>query len=403
MLIDPSTKSNLRTISKTLPLSVAMAFTLVACGGGGGGGGSDPAAAPPPAPTPAPPAPAPAPGPGSAAFMQGVLLGSPFMHAQSYDSAELALASGQLSGLPRSAWSSANRAEPDQWAVSAATGSSADLVRQDWVGNIDFFDRKSLTRTGGFSIGNLPNTNQPKFYSIAKPSPDGQHVLAYWKADYRDDRPVLAVFDRAGNVVQQGVSIDYDPSFYWNAFDWLPDGRYLLLAGTTLAVGTVGNTTMTTIQVTPPAGVGTGGAEMSVSPDGTKIAWKLAINLPDQNGVQQGRGVLFISDLQAGTFRQLTTLSSRAQASDGEIAHSNAVWSPDGQYLAFSIAYPQSGLAIPISECPAELVLPVSSPTVAIDGLNDPASEHFQAVDPSTGKTSPVQSCYQQVSWFATP
>jgi hypothetical protein len=378
-----------------------MAFMLAACGGGGGGGGgTDPAASPPPAPVPAP-APAPAPGPGGSAFMQGVLVGSPFMHATEYDSAELALASGQLAGLPRSAWSSANRAEPDQWAINASTGSTADLVRQDWVGNIEFFDRKTLARTGGFFIGNLPNTNQPRFYSIAKPSPDGQHVLAYWKADYHDDQPVLAVFDRAGNVVQQGISIAYDASLYWNAFDWLPDGRYLFLAGTTLAIGTVGSSSFTTIQVTPPSGVGTGGAEMSVSPDGTKIAWKLAINLPDQNGIEEGRGVLFISDTQAGTFRQLTTLSSRAQASDGEIAHSNAVWSPDGQYLAFSIAYPQNGLAIPTSECPAELVLPVSSPLVAIDGLNDPASEHFQAVDPSTGKTTAVQSCFQQVSWFA--
>ena len=335
--------------------------------------------------------------------MQGVLLGSPFMHATSYDSAELALASDQLSGLPRSAWSNANRAEPDQWAVSSAKGSTADLVRQDWVGDIDFFDRKTLTRTGGFSVGNLPNTNQPRFYSIAKPSPDGQHVLAYWKGDYRDDQPVLAVFDRAGNVIQQGVSIDYDASLYWNAFDWLPDGRYVFLAGTTLAVGTVGSGSIATSPVIPPNGVGTGGAELSVSPDGTKIAWKLAINLPDQNGIQEGRGVLFISDVQAGTFRQLTTLSARAQASDGEIAHSNPVWSPDGQYLAFSIAYPQSGLAIPISECPAQLVLPVSSPVVAIDGLNDPETEHFQAVDPSTGKTTAVQACFQQVSWFATP
>lgn len=403
---DPRSRIRLRSKFPALSLSLLLSLSLIACGGGGGGTSADPASnggggnggsgggtggtggtgnG----------------GSGASGFMEGVLIGSPFKGSTAYDSAELSLASGQLSGLPRSAWSIANRGEPDQWAVSSATGASSDMARQDWVGDVDFFDRKTLARTGGFSLSSLPGTNLPKFYSIVKPSPDGQHVLAYWKADYHDENPVLAVFDRSGNVVQEGISVDYDPSFYWNAFDWLPDGRYIFLAGPTLAIGTVGSNSIATSPVTPPNGVGTGGAELSVSPDGTKLALKLEVDMPDQNGIVEGRGVLFITDTQATTFRQLTTLSARAQASDGEIAHSNPVWSPDGQYLAFSIAYPQSGLAIPIAGCPAELVLPVSSATVAIDGLDDPDSEHFLAANPAGGGTMAVQSCFQQVSWFA--
>ena len=392
-------------------LSAVLVLALSACGGGGGGGGSNPqggtstgvgtgtdpgtgtgSGTPPGGTTSSGSAPA---------YMQGMLVGSPFGGVTDYDAAELSLASSVFAKLPRSDFSRANNAQPDSWTINNAIGSHADFVRVDRVGNVDFFDRVTLARTGGFSLSDEPNSNSPRFWSDVKPSPDGRYILAYWKQDYHDENPMLAVFDRNGNVVQQGAPVDYDVTFYWNAFDWLPDGRYVFLAGPTLVTATVGNLQPQLHDLVLPAGVGTGGAELSVSPDGTQIAAKLAINLPDLSGNPQGRGVLFVTDAAMTTFRQLTTLTQRAQG-DGAIAHSNAMWSPDGKYIAFTIAYPQAGLALAPAGCPPELVVPASAQSVAIDGIEDPPSLQFLVTAPN-GTTTAVHSCYAKMSWVPAP
>jgi hypothetical protein len=386
-------------------VAALLAFALSACGGGGGGSdpqggtgtgtatGTTTGAGTTPGGT-SPPTSAPA-------YLQGILVGSPFGGVIDYDAGELTLATSAFTKLPRSDYSRANNAQPDNWTINNAVGSRADFVRVDQIGDVEFFDRVTLTRTGGFSLSNEPNSNSPRFWSAVKPSPDGRYVLAYWKQDYHDEDPILAVFDRNGNVVQQGAPVDYDVMFYWSAFDWLPDGRYVFLAGPTLVTATVGDLHPEFHDLVLPSGVGTGGAELSVSPDGKQIAAKLAINLPDLVGNPQGRGVLFVTDTAMTTFRQLTTLTQRAQG-DGAISHSNAIWSPDGQYVAFSIAYPQAGLALAPAGCPEELVVPASGQSIPIDDLEDAQSLQFLVTAPN-GNAKEVRSCYANMSWIPAP
>ena len=330
--------------------------------------------------------------------MQGVLVGSPFGGATNYDAAELTLSSGAFLTLPRSDWSLANYAQPDAWTVSNATGSSGDFVRTDEGGNVDFFDRKTLQRVGGFSLANEPASDSPRFWSNVKPSPDGRYVLAYWKQDYHQEDAVLAVFDRNGNVIQQGSPVAYEVTLYWSAFDWLPDGRYVFLAGPTLVTATVGDLHPEFHGIAPPSGIGTDGAELSVSPDGTQIAAKLGINFPDVAGNPLGRGVLFVTNPTMTTFRQLTTLTDRAMG-DGAIGHSNAIWSPDGNYVAFSIAYPQAALALAPPGCPEELVVPANGQSIPIDDIYDAQTLKFM-VQKSDGTSAEVRSCYANMSWI---
>ncbi len=376
-----------------------LTLALAACGGGGGG--SDGAA--PQNGTGTGTAPGTGTSGGASTALQGILIGSPFEGAQAYDAAELDLAGDTLAPLPRSAHSQATNAQPDTWVANASAGTTSDLARIDWNGNVDFFDRKTLARTGGFSLSAIAGTNRPSFWSEVKVSPDAQYILGYWKADYHQSDATLAVFDRNGNVVQQGSPVDYDVQSYWHAFDWLPDGRYVFLAGTTLVTATIGQQVAQTKTVSLPAGVGSQGAELSVSPDGTKFALKLGIGLADAQGNTVGRGLLFVSDSAMTSFQQLTALNARAQADDGGIGHSEPRWSPDGQYIAFSIAFPGTGFGFSAPGCPEVIVLPATSQSVAIDDLSDPDSEQFVRTNPRTGASSEVRYCYANMSWIAKP
>ncbi|HEX7690395.1 MAG TPA: hypothetical protein VF453_21995 [Burkholderiaceae bacterium] len=334
--------------------------------------------------------------------MQGTLIGSPFSTGLSYDAATLDLATGAVAGLPRSDESLSTDGATDQWTANSAAASTSDLVRVDRLGDVDFFDRVTHAHTGGFALSAIAGTYHPGLWSMLKPSPDGRYLLGYWKPDSTAQDATLAVFDRNGNVVQQGSPVDYDVASYLFAFDWMPDGRYVFLAGDNLVVATPGNVNATVTPLALPAGVNTPGSEIAVSPDGTKLALKLGIDMTDQVGNAVGRGVLFISDLAVTNLHQLTTLSARAQASAGAIGHSNPVWSPDGQYVAFTIAYPQAGLGDSPSGCPPTYVLPVSSDTVAIDDISDPDSERFMVVNPATNATVPVHACYENMSWISS-
>jgi len=387
MTTNPSgSLENVRRLAAAL-----LAAALAGCGGGGDG-----ASAPAPAPGPAP-APAPAP----QGFMQGTLLTRPFGGASDADGSLLDLAADELAALPRSATSLADSADRDNWSASMSGLPSDVLVRVDTQGNVDFFDRGTMARTGGFSLAALPGVNLPAFRSDVKVSPDGQHVLAYWSRRYDQDEPLLAVFDRGGAVVQQASSGGFDGFDYRDAFDWLPDGRFIFFARTSLYTATLGVEELASTPVVLPAIVESGaGSTLTVSPDGRMIAWTLSVDMPDAAGAQVPRGLVFVSDIQGGAMRQLTTLSKGASDFDGALSHWSPRWSPDQRYVAFRVAFPPDFYGAVYDGCEPVIVLPAGASSVAIDGLSDPDSEHFMVTNPHTGGQMAMQSCFVNLSWL---
>ena len=391
------------TRSPSWRLACLLALTLTACGGGGGGA-----------------APASNPGSGSgsgtnpgtgsggggattAGYMQGTLIQDLYQTGLDFDEAYYDLAAGAQHDLPRSPQSVATGLY-DQWYANQSTGSTSDLVRVDHYDNVAFFDRHSLAQTGGFSLTNVANTNQPQFWGPVRPSPDGKYLLAYWIPNYQTQTLMLSVFDRQGNVIQSGSPIAYDTKSFYIAADWLPDGRYIFAAGPNFVIATPGD--VKDFTVTPlslPQGT-TGPVELSVSPDGGHIAVALSQAYANSQGQDVQDNVLFVTDLQGQSFRELTTVSQNAAASTigHSIGHSNAIWSPDGNYIAFTVVYSQDNQGAPPPGCQPFLVVPSNGQMVSIDGISDPDSMKF-SVKGVSGSPIEANACFRWAAWIATP
>ena len=342
----------------------------------------------------------------TAGYMQGTLIQDFHQTGLDFDDAYYGLANGTQTKLPRSPASLSTHLY-DQWYASGAAGSQGDLVRVDINDGVAFFDRHTLAQTsGGFSLAqtNLSITNQPHFWTSVKPSPDGKYLLAYWEPSDEDTAPSITVFDRSGNVVQTINPTSYDSSSYDNAFDWLPDGRYIFAAGQNFVIATPGdNTNLAVTPLTLPAGT-TGPWELSVSPDGTQVAVTLGVAYPNSQGDNIVNAVLYVTDLKGQNFRQLTTLTPRAAADNvgSNVGHSNPVWSPDGKYIAFTVVYPQTATGNSPAGCQPFDVVPSDGQSIAIDGLSDPDSMKFK-VTAASGSPVDADACFRWTSWISTP
>ena len=300
------------------------------------------------------------------------------------------LRSGATRLLPRS------RANPHQggwdlWWASAPVAQT--LLRVNSLGDVEFLDRDSLRPVGGFSLASLPGTRRPQFFGDVKLSPDGRYVLTYWKRDIRQEDPELVIFDRQGRIVESGSPLDYEPLPLLGAFDWLPDGRYLYLAGKRIAVRQIGNPKYLVAPLRLPPDVDVNHASVAVSPDGRHLALALAHDIVNGQRVRVGYNLLFLSALDGTGLHQVTQPSAIMLDHGISMGHTDPVWSPDGRWVAFT---PRQGGAYGAAHygnpCVDVLALPVDTGLATIDGLRDPPSLQLQAGG------APVVSC-STVQW----
>ncbi|MCH7345089.1 hypothetical protein LZ017_17030 [Pelomonas sp. CA6] len=303
---------------------------------------------------------------------------------------KLTLASGTAIPLPPSA-AKANLGRSDYWYGSGGAG----LVRKDSAQELSFVDPNTLAVTGTLNPASLAGTDLPDFVGPVRMSPDGRHLLGYFRANYRSTQPTLTVMARDGRVVMQGSSLSYDRSDHAWALDWLPDGRFVYLADKRIVVsGIDGNGTIQGV-LDLPANISTTGAALRSSPDGKQLLLTL--------GVRYGNtyfNVLFIANLDGTGLRQLTRPTDAAIAAGVRLSHANAVWSPDGRWVAFAVRGVNPATSGFYEPCQPLLVIPSDTPLLQIDGAADPAERQLTMID-GAGNKSVLKECGSiELTWW---
>lgn len=275
--------------------------------------------------------------------------------------------------LPRS---DANPLRGEGFDVWSASASSAHLLmRASSTGLVEFFDGLTLRPSGGFALSSLPQTRRPKFFGNPRLSPDGRYILAYWKADIRQDDCELVVLDRHGRIVEHGSPLNYDTFNSREAIAWLPDGRYIHTAGNRIVVRQIGNPKYLIAPLHLPPNVNTGNANLAVSPDGKHLAITLNVPLRNNAGVEIGYSLLFVGGLDGSGLHALTVPSQVSLDHAVSMAHGFPSWAPDGRWLVIAPKGPHAMGAMNYgNNCLPVLALPPDGTKLAVDGLRDPAS-----------------------------
>lgn len=274
------------------------------------------------------------------------------------------LRTGRDVELPRSRRASSYLGTTDHWYASATSGG---LVRDDGAGGLSLHDVRTLAEVGAIDIGRLPNTDQPEVTGAVRASPDGRLLLGYWRANYRADAPRLFVIDPRVGVIESGSPLRYKASDYQSAADWLPDGRYVYLAGPRIVVARPGGGIESQAPLPLPPGVDPAGASLRASPDGQHLLLTLETHIAGAD-----YGLLYTVRLDGSGLRQLTRPSDAALRARVRMNHSGS-WSPDGRWIAVAARGVNPGAIGAYQSCVPVLVVPADAAMQAIDGVRDPA------------------------------
>lgn len=296
---------------------------------------------------------------------------------------QLDLVTGRMQALPVSPVAQ-RRDTSDSWYAGPISG-NGELVRIDPIGNITYHDGRDFSQTGGIDMEPLRQMNRmPKFYG-ARLSGDGRYLLGYWELVDGQSEPRMFVMTRAGGRVEGDSPLRYRRSDALFAIDWLPDGRYVYLAGDSLVVARPGAGVESQVRLALPSNVGVVQGGLWASPDGRRVL----LLLPQQlNG--SAFGALFVVNLDGSGLRQLTRPSDRMIRARVRLTPAAPTWSPDGRHVAFLMRGVNPGVYGFASACGPVFVLPVDGPLQAVDDLEDVG--RFGLVP--AGRKEALQACH---------
>lgn len=305
---------------------------------------------------------------------------------RAFDTRLVELSSGRSRVLPRSpageAQTSADTWQPGQ------PGGDGTLVRTDPIGNLAFFDGRSLREDGGIGLQPLRARGlDPKFRS-AIPSPDGKLLAGYWWPN-GDGKPRLFVITRGMKLVDNGSPLRYPTEGVTQAIDWLPDGRYVYLAGDTLVVARPGGGIVSQGRLALPRGVDPDGARLKVSPDGKHVLLTLATR------TRVPLGLLFTARIDGGAVTLVTEPGDRMVRGDVRLSMQGATWSPDGRWIAFVVRGVNPGMAGGYDACRPVVVVPFDGNAHVVDGVGDEDRYGLRVA----GASAPLKAC-GTVGWL---
>lgn len=220
----------------------------------------------------------------------------------------------------------------------------------DWYGSTDTASLLRLSdggpngtqvaeriRTTDWTVAGTP-TNLPGSFTRPKVSPDGRYILTFWQPGADPAAQRLTIFStETGQVVKQGSQLDGEIVTSSPAA-WLPDGRYLYLAGRRLYESSP-TVTASTLRATLTAlpdnslsqnniDVKSNGSQMAISPDGQQIAF----NWGGPRGTVTGDMNIWVVQVDGTGLRQLTSPPDPNSALT--FVYGNPTWSPDSQWVA---------------------------------------------------------------------
>ncbi len=196
--------------------------------------------------------------------------------------------------------------------------------------SVDLVSSSDWSRVGG------PVTIQGKIRP-PKASPDGKYLLTFWQAP---DEPVndpnpLTIFEVAtGRVVKRSSRMSTE-FVLGHPAAWLPDGRYIYLAGRNLYASTPTSQTeelLATYDLPDNSVFHDGrytasGADLVVSPDGKKIAFEWSVRRANDTDDLH----IWVANIDGSGLHRLTEV----QELNDPLSYSygRPTWSPDGKWI----------------------------------------------------------------------
>ena len=225
----------------------------------------------------------------------------------------------------------------------------------DWYGSTDpgFMLRLGAGGPNGTQIAERIRTtdwtatgatiNLPGSFTRPKVSPNGKYILTFWQPGSDPAQLRLTIFStETGEIVKRGSQLDGEIVSSSPA-GWLPDGRYVYLAGRRLfessptMAESILRATLSALPSNSASGndadIKSNGSQLSVSPDGQKIAFSWTAPRPGKENTDDSN--IWVAQADGTGLHQLTSPSD--PTSPLRFNYGNATWSPDSQWVAAAL------------------------------------------------------------------